>query len=102
MIFNFELSFIPHIKNITKIGFYDLKNIVRVRPFLSQASTDVLMHAFISCHLDYYKALLSGLPKKSISDSTITTKLSRTSADKDQHSAGAHYTSFDIVALAYV
>ena len=66
VIFDSELSFIPHIKNITKIGFYHLKNIARVRPFLSQASTEVLMHAFISCRLDYCNALLSGLTKKSI------------------------------------
>uniref|UniRef100_A0A672IAL3 Reverse transcriptase domain-containing protein n=1 Tax=Salarias fasciatus TaxID=181472 RepID=A0A672IAL3_SALFA len=68
VIFDSELSFIPHIKNITKIGFYHLKNIARVRPFLSQASTEVLMHAFISCRLDYCNALLSGLPKKNISN----------------------------------
>ena len=30
MIFDSELSFIPHFKNITKIGFYHLKNIARV------------------------------------------------------------------------
>ena len=41
VIFDSELSFIPHIKNIKKIGFYHLKNIARVRPFLSQASTEV-------------------------------------------------------------
>uniref|UniRef100_A0A674N4B1 Reverse transcriptase domain-containing protein n=1 Tax=Takifugu rubripes TaxID=31033 RepID=A0A674N4B1_TAKRU len=68
VIFDSELSFIPHIKNITKVGFYHLKNIARVRPFLSQASTEVLMHAFISCGLDYCNALLSGLPKKSITN----------------------------------
>ena len=43
-----------------------LKNKARVHSFLSQASTEVLMHAFIS-RLDYCNALLSGLPKKSIS-----------------------------------
>ncbi len=68
MIFDSELNFIPHIKNITRKGFYHLKNIARVRPFLSQASTEVLMHAFISCRLDYCNALLAGLPKKSISN----------------------------------
>ena len=66
VIFDSELNFIPHIRNMMRIGFYHLKNIARVRPFLSQASTEVLMHAFISCRLDYCNALLSGLPKKSI------------------------------------
>ena len=36
-----DLDFIPHIRNITKTGFYHLKNIARVRPFLSLASTGV-------------------------------------------------------------
>ena len=56
VIFDSELSFIPHIKNISKIGFNHLKNIARVHPFLSQASTEVLMHAFISCCVDYVYA----------------------------------------------
>jgi len=47
VIFDSELSFIAHIKNVTKTGFYHLKNIARVRPFLSQANTEVLMHVFI-------------------------------------------------------
>uniref|UniRef100_A0A671TXF6 Reverse transcriptase domain-containing protein n=1 Tax=Sparus aurata TaxID=8175 RepID=A0A671TXF6_SPAAU len=67
VLFDSELDFIPHIRNSTKIGFYHLKNIARVRPFLSLASTEVLIHAFISSRLDYCNALLSGLPKKSIS-----------------------------------
>jgi len=67
VIFDSELDFIPHIRNVTKTGFYHLKNIARVRPFLSLASTDVLMHAFISGRIEYCNALLSGLPKKSIS-----------------------------------
>lgn len=54
----FDLSFIPHVKNITKTGFYHLKN----------NSTEVLMHASISCRCDYCNAPLSALPKKSISN----------------------------------
>uniref|UniRef100_A0A3B3C1C6 Reverse transcriptase domain-containing protein n=1 Tax=Oryzias melastigma TaxID=30732 RepID=A0A3B3C1C6_ORYME len=68
VIFDSEFNFIPQIKNITKTGFYHLKNIARVRPFLSLASTEVLMHAFISSRLDYCNALLSGLPRKRISN----------------------------------
>uniref|UniRef100_A0A8C6NVU5 Reverse transcriptase domain-containing protein n=1 Tax=Nothobranchius furzeri TaxID=105023 RepID=A0A8C6NVU5_NOTFU len=67
LIFDSELTFIPHIKNITKIGFYHLKNIARVRPILSRANMETLMHAFITSRIDYCIALLSGLPKKSIS-----------------------------------
>ena len=67
VLFYSELDFLPHIRNTTKIIFYHLKNITRVRPFLSLASTEVLMHAFISSWLDYCNVLLSGLPKKSIS-----------------------------------
>ncbi|XP_074533220.1 uncharacterized protein LOC141796151 [Halichoeres trimaculatus] len=67
VIFDSELNFIPHIKSVTKTGFYHLKNIARVRPFLSRANTETLMHAFISSRIDYCNALLSGLPKRNIS-----------------------------------
>uniref|UniRef100_A0A8C6LX82 Reverse transcriptase domain-containing protein n=1 Tax=Nothobranchius furzeri TaxID=105023 RepID=A0A8C6LX82_NOTFU len=66
-IFDSELTFIHHLKNITKIGFYHLKNIATARPILSRANTETLMHAFITSRIDYCNALLSGLPKKIIS-----------------------------------
>lgn len=40
VIFDSELTFIPHIENITKIGFYHFKNITRVHPILSLANGD--------------------------------------------------------------
>uniref|UniRef100_A0A669CX68 Reverse transcriptase domain-containing protein n=1 Tax=Oreochromis niloticus TaxID=8128 RepID=A0A669CX68_ORENI len=67
VILDSELGFIPHIKHVTKIGFYHLNNIARVRPILSRANTEMLMHAFITSRIDYCNALLSGLPKKNIS-----------------------------------
>lgn len=49
---NCEFKCIPHIKNTTKIGFDHLKHIVRVRSFLSLASTEMLLHAFMFSRLD--------------------------------------------------
>ena len=46
--------------------FCHQRNIVEVQPFLSQADTERLMHAFITSRLDYCNAVLSGLPKKVI------------------------------------
>ena len=64
VILDSKLNFNAHIKSITKSGFYHLKNIARVRPFLSQANTETLM--LLSPVVDYCNALLSGLSKKSV------------------------------------
>lgn len=49
-----------------KTAFYHLKNISKVRPFLSLSNTERLMHAFITSRLGYCNAILSGLPENSI------------------------------------
>ena len=66
VIFDPDLNFGPHIRDVTKKAFYHLKNIAKVRQFLSQANAETLIHAFITCRIDYCNALLSGLPQKSI------------------------------------
>ncbi|KAJ0059028.1 hypothetical protein NL108_007318 [Boleophthalmus pectinirostris] len=86
-----ELSFQPHIRSITKSGFYHLKNIARVRSFLSQASAETLIHAFITNHVDYCNALLSGLPKKTTAPLQLL-----------QNSARAHHPSTEVSAMAPV
>ena len=52
VIFDLDLDFETHIKNIIKTYFYHL-NIAKVQPFLAQADTERLMHAFITSRLDY-------------------------------------------------
>ncbi|KAK0146594.1 hypothetical protein N1851_014100 [Merluccius polli] len=61
-----DLIFSSHIKSITKTAFYQLKNISRVKGFMSQTDQEKLIHAFISSRLDYCNGLLTGLPQKSI------------------------------------
>ena len=61
-----DLTFSSHIKSITKTAFYQLKNISRVKGFMSQTDQEKLIHAFISSRLDYCNSLLTGLPQKSI------------------------------------
>ena len=64
--FNSDLNFKSHIKNVTKIAFYHLRNIAKLRPFLSPADTERRINAFITSRLDYCNSLLSGPPEKAI------------------------------------
>ena len=66
MLIDSDLTFSSHIKAVTKAAFYQLRNINRIKGFLSQTDQDKLIHAFISSRLDYCNGLLTGLPKKSI------------------------------------
>uniref|UniRef100_A0A3B1IP97 Reverse transcriptase domain-containing protein n=1 Tax=Astyanax mexicanus TaxID=7994 RepID=A0A3B1IP97_ASTMX len=61
-----DLTFNSHVKAVTKSAFYHLKNINKIRDFLSKADLEKLIHAFISSRIDYCNGLLTGLPKKTI------------------------------------
>ena len=57
-----RLSMTTHITKICASSFYYIYNIRRIRKYLSQQSTETLVHAFITSHLDYCNGLLYGLP----------------------------------------
>ncbi len=59
-----DLNFECHIRNVTKSSYFHLRDIARVRPFLSQADRENLIHAFITSRLDYCNVLLSSVSKK--------------------------------------
>uniref|UniRef100_A0A8C5B5M7 Reverse transcriptase domain-containing protein n=1 Tax=Gadus morhua TaxID=8049 RepID=A0A8C5B5M7_GADMO len=61
------LSFKSHINSVR--SFFHLCNIARLRPTLSSSAAETLIHAFITCRLDYCNSILYGLP------STILQKL---------------------------
>ena len=64
VIIDSELNFNTHINHVTKIAFFHLRNIARIRAYLSLDDAKTLIHAFVFSRLDYCNALFSGLPKK--------------------------------------
>ena len=48
---------------ICKSAFFQIRNICRIRKFLSVSGTKALAHAFATCRLDNCNSLLYGLPK---------------------------------------
>ncbi len=61
-----DLSFSSHVKAVTKSAYYHLKNIARIRCFVSSQDLEKLVHVFITSRVDYCNGLLTGLPKKTI------------------------------------
>ncbi len=51
---------------INKTSFFHLRNIARLRPMLTIADAEKLVHAFVSSRLDYYNALLIRIPGKNL------------------------------------
>ena len=56
-----DLSMEIYINNICRSASYEVYKIGRIRNFLDDKSTETLVHAFISCHLDKCNSLLYGL-----------------------------------------
>ena len=52
-----------HIKKTCSDANYHLRNISKIRKYLTQDSAEILIHAFISSELDYCNSLLYGIPK---------------------------------------
>lgn len=51
------------IAQICKSGWFQLKRIGRIRPYLDKKSTEILVHAFITSRIDQNNCLLLGLPQ---------------------------------------
>ena len=62
VIFDSHLSGEKHVNNMTKVAFFLLRDMGRIRQFLTMDSAKTFVHAFVSSKLDYCNALLVGLP----------------------------------------
>lgn len=61
-----KINFEKQVASICKSSFYHIRNIACIRRFLSEESTEALVHAFVTCRLDNCNSLLYGLPKNQI------------------------------------
>ena len=55
------MSMSAHISRVCSSAYLHLRNISRIRPFLSQPTTEQLLHAFVTSRFDVDNALLSGV-----------------------------------------
>ena len=64
VIFDNKLNMERQVSAICKSAFFHIRNISRIRKFLSVSSTKALLHAFVTCRSDNCNSLLYGLPKR--------------------------------------
>jgi len=53
VIFDCDLTFLSHFNKVAKTSFFHLRNIARIRPFLTQNDAEMVVNAFITSRLDY-------------------------------------------------
>ncbi len=92
-----DLSFSSHVKAVTKSAYYHLKNIARIRCFVSSQDLEKLVHAFISSRVDYYNVSFQRRPLYICSSSRTHLQ------DTDQNqNLWTHHTSHQVLTLASV
>ena len=64
VIFDTHLTMVRHVNSICKSSFYHLRNIAKIRKYISLKTTEILVHSFVSSKLDNCNSLLFGLPNK--------------------------------------
>ncbi|KAI2642373.1 hypothetical protein H4Q32_026077 [Labeo rohita] len=66
VIFDNQLTFKDHIAKTARSCRFALHNIRKIRPFLTEQATQLLVQALVISRLDYCNALLAGLPSCTI------------------------------------
>ena len=58
-----NLSMSIYVSKVYSKAFRGLYSIRQIRKYLSEDATKVVVHAFVTSHLDYCNSLLYGIPK---------------------------------------
>ena len=63
VVFDQTLSLEKHVNSVCKAALFHLRNIAKIREYLTVDNTKILVHAFVICRLDNCNSLLVGSPK---------------------------------------
>ena len=63
VVFDQTLSIEKHVNSVCKAALFHLRNIAKIREYLTVDSTKILVHGFVICRLDNCNSLLVGSPK---------------------------------------
>ena len=61
-VFDTHVTLSKHLNTLCKVSNFHLRNICKIRKYLSEETTETLVHAFVSSRLDNCNSLLYGLP----------------------------------------
>ena len=61
-----EITIEPQIADVCKSAYYHLRRINKIRKYLTEDSTKILVHCLVTGRLDYCNSLYSGLTSKAI------------------------------------
>ena len=59
-VFDDNMTLESHVAAICKCAFFHIRNIARIKRYLSQANIETRIHAFVTCKLDHCNSLLIG------------------------------------------
>ena len=59
-VFDDNMTLESHVAAICKSAIFHIRNISRIKRYLSQANIETLIHAFVTCKLDHCNSLLIG------------------------------------------
>ena len=62
---------IQHVNSVCRVGYMHVRNIGRIRRYLTEDATKTMIHALVTSRLDYCNAVLYGLP------ASVTNKMQR-------------------------
>ncbi len=62
IIFDKEMNSKAQVNNISKTGYYHVRNVAAIRNTLDLDSAKIAAHAFVTSTMDYVNSLLYGLP----------------------------------------